>query len=68
VAASTVRRSSASVPASSTPVAPPPTTVTFRSPSCHAEPLEAGHQVVTEHDGVGPGIEAERVSAAPLTP
>ena len=32
VEASTVRRSSASVPASSTPVAPPPTTVTFRSP------------------------------------
>jgi len=33
VAASTVRRSSARVPASSTPVAPPPTTVTCRSPS-----------------------------------
>ena len=61
VAASTVPRSSASVPASSTPVAPPPTTVTYRSPLIHAEPLEARHQMVAEHDGVGPGVEAERV-------
>ena len=34
----------------------------------HAEPLEAGHQVVTEHDGVGPGIEAERVLRRALDP
>ena len=34
----------------------------------HAEPLEAGHQVVTEHDGVGPGIEAERVLRCALDP
>jgi hypothetical protein len=35
-------------------------------PAFHAEPLEACHHVVTEHEGVGPGIEAERVLSRAL--
>ena len=33
-----------------------------------AEPLEAGHQVIPEHDGVGPGVQAERVFRRALDP
>ena len=33
-----------------------------------AEPLEARHQVITQHDGIGPGVQAERVLRRALDP
>ena len=71
VARSTVLRSSPRVPASSTPVAPPPTMVTANSRlpvRVGAEPLEAVHDVVAQHDRVGPGVEAEGVLLGSLRP
>src|SRR3984957_5540938 len=73
VAGSTVPLSSARVPASSTPGAPPPATGRGRAPrsparhgdvqvaAVHAQPLERRHEMIAQHDGVGPGVQAEGV-------